>query len=194
MNPCLKTLLPATILLGMSANADAALANYLEITGIKGDSSVKGHEGQIDVVSWGWGLSKGAQIGPGQVLASPGDPKLQNLSIVKNLDGASAPLQAQVFLSSVLPTVTLQTIDDNCGGDAHPLSTVVLTNAVATSSSMGFGADLNGAPQESVTFAFEKICILSEIQDDNGACLSFDTKGFSYDFVKDIADSPVSCP
>jgi type VI protein secretion system component Hcp len=48
---------------------------------IKGESKVKGHEGEIDVLAWSWGLSEAA-----------GKVTLQDLSIRKSVDLASVPI------------------------------------------------------------------------------------------------------
>jgi type VI secretion system secreted protein Hcp len=63
----------------------------LEIDGIKGESSDKGHKGEIEILSWSWGVSN-----PGTAAGGGGGgtdkPTFQDFSFTKHIDKSSPKL------------------------------------------------------------------------------------------------------
>ena len=66
----LISVIVGSLLLGGTLHDDAFAAAFLKIADIKGESSDKNHEDEIDVLSWSWGMtqsgttSTGASVDP----------------------------------------------------------------------------------------------------------------------------------
>jgi type VI secretion system secreted protein Hcp len=96
---------------------------------IKGESVVKGHETEIDVLSWHWGMTQSAstQIGGG---GGTGSADVRDLSIVKYVDGATPIIYQYCFNGTHIPTGVLTAI--KVGGKAGPIEYIKITMASAT--------------------------------------------------------------
>ncbi len=69
-------------------HADAAVDMFIKIGDIKGESQDDKHKGEIDVLSWSWGMSNsGTVVGSGG--AGAGKANFQDLSVTKYLDKSS---------------------------------------------------------------------------------------------------------
>jgi len=73
-----------------------AVSIVIKIGSIKGESVVKGHEGQIDVLEWNWGLtqSASAHVSTG---AGSGSADVRDLTIKKFVDASSPTLLQEAF-------------------------------------------------------------------------------------------------
>jgi type VI secretion system secreted protein Hcp len=89
MKSILATLVGATLLAAVPAQAANDL--YLNIAGIKGESTVKGYEGANPVLAWSWGLSSTSTA-----LGGPGKLNLQDLSWTQYLDSGFIDLYANL--------------------------------------------------------------------------------------------------
>lgn len=94
----------ATSLLA-SSNAMAAVDMFLKIDGVTGgESQDDKHKGEMDVLAWSWGQSTGeARTGRGKGPAVC----IQDLSITKYIDSASAELIMNSVVGEVAPTAVL---------------------------------------------------------------------------------------
>lgn len=71
---------------------------FLKIDGINGESYAKGHKGEIDVLSFSWGVGAPQSANGGGNGGGTGRATLQDLVIVKHMDTTSPPL-AQACIS-----------------------------------------------------------------------------------------------
>jgi hypothetical protein len=70
-----------------STSVVSASDMFLKLTGIKGESTDKTHRGEIDVLSWSWGMSTGT----GKVKRGTIAPQcIQDLTLTKYIDMASS--------------------------------------------------------------------------------------------------------
>jgi type VI secretion system secreted protein Hcp len=87
-------LLPASVLIALgiaTPSADAANDMFLKLEGIDGESRDSTHKGEIDVLAWSWGASRGPASDKKH--ASPSENlSIQNLSLTKFVDKASPEL------------------------------------------------------------------------------------------------------
>ena len=98
----------------------AIAAMYLKMTGITGESLANGHVGDIDLVSWDWGLQSAHALGDG----SPGGASSFNaLNIVKRVDRATPTLFKFCDEHKVVSSATL-TVSKASG--ASPLEYVTI--------------------------------------------------------------------
>ena len=99
-------------------------AMTLKMTGVTGESLAQGHIGEIDVVSWGWGLQ-----GSRSVLSdgSPGSASSFNeVTLVKLVDRATPVLFGYCERHMLVSSATL-TVEKASGGD--PLQYLTLDMA-----------------------------------------------------------------
>jgi len=62
---------------------------FLKVKGVTGESSDADHKGEIEVVSWAWGMEAPASVATGQAL---GRATLSELHVVKRVDQSSPTL------------------------------------------------------------------------------------------------------
>lgn len=190
MKPSIKSLLPAAITAAavLTPSAASAVDIVMETDPvINGDSVLNGHEGDIDVVSWGWGLSNASTYDSGGF--QQGNTSVQSVSVVKNLDSASPELYKRILDASTLTSATIF-VKADCGG-LYDQMKILMTGPAVTSNSIGFGTDLDGAPTESMTFIYSKICIAVTVVDN--VCKT-STTSTTYDVVANKVSTGTSCP
>jgi type VI secretion system secreted protein Hcp len=146
-------LVPPTVLLA-AQYASGAFTAYIQIDGIKGESTAKGYEGWIEVGSAQWGVGR-AISSPAGGNREASAPSISEISLTKTLDSTSPAL----FLNAVgggAPggvTVKLRLVDTTAGTVFYELTlSNVLVSSQSNSASPG-----DGRPQESISLNFTKI-------------------------------------
>ncbi len=128
---------------------------FLEIEGIKGESSDKDHPDWIEILSFNWGVS---QMASGSASSAGGGSSqradFQDLSIVKELDMASPLLNKACWGGQHIGKVTLQ-LNRAAGAKRQKYMEYVMENVIISSVSIGGGG--GGVPTESLTFNYGKI-------------------------------------
>jgi len=83
----------------------------IKIGDIAGESTVANHAGEIDVLSWGWGLNQSAsgQVGG----AGSGTADVKDLTFTKFVDNSSPTLIQQCFEGNNLGDTVLTVIKAN---------------------------------------------------------------------------------
>jgi type VI secretion system secreted protein Hcp len=101
---------------------------FLKVQGVTGESTDPEHTGEIQVVSWSWGLQSPTEAITGR---AAGRVVLSELHIVKRVDQSSPTLMSYLRNNRVVPTVRLAV---RKAGD-RPLTyfTIELQNAKVTS-------------------------------------------------------------
>jgi type VI secretion system secreted protein Hcp len=127
-----------------------AVDMFIKIGDIVGESKDQTHAGEIDVLSWSWGMSQdgNAQLGGG---AGAGTVDVQNLSFTKYVDASSHLLMKAICTGAHYPEATL--VVRKAGGTA--IEYIVIKMKEVFISSVGNG----GSPseeklQENVTLNF----------------------------------------
>jgi type VI secretion system secreted protein Hcp len=108
MKTLLATLVGATLM--ATVPAQAATDIYLAIDGVKGESRVKGYEGQIPVLAWSWGAS---YSGTSQL---EGSVNVQDLNWTQYLDASFVPLFDLLATGTKFDTATLSAVGAGLGG------------------------------------------------------------------------------
>jgi type VI secretion system secreted protein Hcp len=131
--------------------ANAATVDYfLKLDGIKGESTASGHEGEIELVSFSWGVTREVTAG-----SSEGDlkAKFEDLGVVKFQDKSSTKLFLASASSKVIDKVVLTGIRTDLAGQQFmkiELEKVVVSSFIESSST-------GELPTENVKLNFEKI-------------------------------------
>ena len=130
---------------------------YLLIEGIPGESTAKGFEDHIEVLSYGHNVSQSANMSASTAGgATTGRSTHGDFSIVKELDKASPLLNQQCSSGMHIPTITMVLVRSSGSDDRVPYMEYKLTRCIISSVSVGGGGG-DAMPSESVTFNYGKI-------------------------------------
>ena len=104
---------------------------FLAVDGVTGEAQDEGHKGEIDVVSWSWGMQATTDVATG---AAAGRAKLSELHVVKRVDQSSPTLMSFLKNNKLAKTAKLTV---RKAGGAEPLEyfTIELFNARITTDS-----------------------------------------------------------
>ena len=139
----------ASAVAAASASADDIL---IKLDGVTGDSAVKGHEKEIDALSWSWGASNTGSAGISGG-ARAGKTQFSALTITKRVDSSSPRLFQSVSAGEHIRTLNLSVLKS--GGRAGGayikirLTDVLITSVTTTGNNSAF-------PTEEVKFDFSK--------------------------------------
>src|SRR5579863_1543378 len=155
-----------------------AIDSFLKLGTLKGESVVKGFEDQIQLLSWGWGMT---QSGTTHTASGGGAGKVDvsDLQVSKHVDAASPMLALACCKGTHYDSATLTM--RKAGGTALEYVTITLTDLIVTSYSVseGGGGDLL---TDTFTLNFAKYKYSFQPQDNKGA-----KKGGAIDATWDIA-------
>lgn len=77
---------------------------FLKMQGVTGEAGDSEHKGEIDVVSWSWGLQASTSVAPGQ---AGGKATISELRIVKRVDQSSPTLMSFLRGHKLIPQALL---------------------------------------------------------------------------------------
>lgn len=141
--------------LSMLAASTPALASdmFLKIDGIKGESQVKGHKDEIEIMSWSWGQSTGtARVKKGRLPATC----IQDLHLMKQIDKSTPALITNGILGNVAPTAVLMLTRGGEEGQEQEFLKLTMKNVTVVSFQVS-ASDGGGLPTESVSLHFESM-------------------------------------
>ena len=155
-----------------------AIDSFLKLGTLKGESVVKGFEDQMQILSWGWGMT---QTGTTHSASGGGAGKVdvQDLHVVKNIDAASPNLALSCAKGTHYDTAVLTM--RKAGGTALEYVTLTLTDVLVSSYSVSSSGG-NDQLQDTVALNFGKFKYSYQPQDNKGA-----KKGGAIDATYDIA-------
>lgn len=155
-----------------------AVDSFLKLGTLKGESVVKGFEDQMQILSWGWGMS---QTGTTHSASGGGAGKVdvQDLQITKYVDAATPTVVLACCKGTHYDTAVLTM--RKAGGTALEYLTLTMTDVLVSSYSCS-GADGNDLLTETVALNFGKFKFSYQPQDNKGA-----KKGGAIEATFDIA-------
>lgn len=132
-----------------------AVDMFLKIDGIKGESSDNKHPGEIEILSYSWGVS---QHGTHNTSAGGGRTTqradVSDFTITKTMDAASTNLFLACASGKHIPNVVLSL--HRAGEDKQQYAQYTLSDVIVSSYQPG-GASGGDVPMESISFNFSKI-------------------------------------
>jgi type VI secretion system secreted protein Hcp len=155
-----------------------AIDSFLKLGTLKGESVVKGFEDQMQILSWGWGMT---QTGTTHSASGGGAGKVDvhDLQFTKHIDAASPTLVLACAKGSHYDTATLTM--RKAGGTALEYVTLTLTDVIITSYSVSH-SDGHDLLNDTIALNFGKFKYSYQPQDNKGA-----KKGGAIDATYDIA-------
>jgi type VI secretion system secreted protein Hcp len=140
---------------------------------IKGEAGTEGHQDDIRVLAWHWGVSSASAVGSG---AATSRRQYRPLVVSKAVDTASTGLLKALAGNDELKSVKLTM--RKAGGSALPYFTMTLQAGRVID--VQVDVDDDGRAAERVTFAFTKIDVGYQPQKSDGS------GGASYTFTDDV--------
>ncbi|HET8874753.1 MAG TPA: type VI secretion system tube protein Hcp [Casimicrobiaceae bacterium] len=173
------------VALGISAMpALAAVDSFIKIAGIDGESQDEQHKGEIDVLSWSWGMSgvssRASSTNPSQPVGPLARACAREFTITKQVDKASPSLFANAATGTPIQNAVITV--RKAGRGQQEFMTITLSNVVVSSVAQ-VGASDDSGPTESVSFNFSSVLITFTPQNADGS---------AGDPIK--APAPGSCP
>lgn len=151
---------------------------YLTVDGVSGESQRKGHEGEIEIISFSFGGSNPSSVGIGSG-GGTGTVNLSSVNFVKMTDAASAELFKHMCMGKHFPKAKMTAYKS--GGD-KPLDYLIFefeefyVDNISWSGSQG-GSEI---PTESVSASFGSVKITYNEQNPDG------TKGGAHEGGWDV--------
>ena len=126
----------------------------LDIPDIKGQTTLKGFEDKIELLSASHGVAMQITGTQSNTERTSGRPNHQDLTVSKYVDLATCPLIAACNAATNLKTISL-TVGRNDAGAVLPYLVLTLDNAIVSSVSLSTGG--GDRPVETITFNYTKI-------------------------------------
>jgi len=145
--------LAACVLLTVAPGAIAASDYFLKLDGVPGESTDEGHRGEIEILSWSWGMD---QTGTGAAAARGGRTCLTDLALAKGLDKATPAMLASAASGMVIPTAIL--VGLRPGGERRQeYLRIELRDVIVTSYQTGGSG--GSVPVDSFSLNFSRISV-----------------------------------
>ena len=131
---------------------------FLKIAGIDGESSSKKHEGEIQLLSFSWGLSQSSSTGG--TGSGAGKVQVKEFTFVKEIDKSSPKLMEACCTGEHIHDVTL-TLSSGAATKGSPpekYMTIKFNDVVISSYQTGGGTG-GSVPMDQVSFSFSEIVV-----------------------------------
>lgn len=126
---------------------------FLKLDGIEGESSQKGHENQIDLLSWSWGESNSGSSAAGGGSGS-GKVSMQDFNFAMKINKSSPLLFKACANGAHIKEGTLTC--RRAGKEPRPYLTIKFTDCLVSSFQTG-GSQGDEVPTDSISINFSKI-------------------------------------
>jgi type VI secretion system secreted protein Hcp len=151
---------------------------FLKIEGIEGETKDSKHSGEIEILSWSWGVTQQGTMGANQG-GGAGKANFQDLSWQHNVDKASHKLMLACATGQHIPSATLSV--RKAGGEQQDYLTYKLSDILVTSVQNGASSEV---PVEQVSFNYAKVEFEYKVQDEKGKVGA--PQKFGYDLKKNV--------
>ena len=138
-------------LLGLVVNAQAAI--FLKLDDVLGESQARGHENEIEILSWAFAMSNSGTAATAGG-AGAGKVTFQDLSLTKLADTATPVLMLSTANGKVYKQAILTL--ERAGERPFVYYRVTMENVIVTSVSTG-GSGAESRPTESISLNFAKV-------------------------------------
>ena len=140
-----------------------ATNTFIQFDGIAGESTTKDHAGEIEVLSWNWGLDL-TTLTSGNGGASVGRPKPRDIHFVHRYDKASPALMRMAATGRHIKSAVISA--RKAGAGQKDFLKITLKEIFVTSIAAG---DDGGGPTEQVTLTYGDIQFSYRPQTNSGA-------------------------
>ena len=157
-----------------------AVDMVMKINGIDGESKIDGHEDEIDVIAWSWGMSQSGSFHVGGGGGS-GKVDVQDLSFTKWVDKSTHSLMLHCCNGKHIPDITL--VCRKAGDAAMDFLNIKMEKCIISSLSTG-GSGGEDRLTENVTLNFAEVTVEYCAQKDDGSADAANTFGWNIETNK----------
>lgn len=126
----------------------AAVDYFLKLEGVDGEATAKGHEKEIELLSYSWGVSNPGASGA----------RAQELSVVKTMDKSTPKLMLSCATGQPIPLGVITLERPNPAGTGEPVPYLVITMSdILVSSYQTSSSSSDPMPVESLSLNFTKV-------------------------------------
>ncbi len=135
---------------------DAAAASdyFLELDGVKGESKDEKHKGEIEILSFSWGVSQTGSFSSGGG-GGAGKASFQDIRFEKRIDKSSPLLAKRLWQGTHIKKAVLHVRKSGPGKPEY--MTITLENCLVLSFQTKPSEDSDSVPTERVSFSYSKI-------------------------------------
>jgi type VI secretion system secreted protein Hcp len=150
-----------TLVMFTTASSAAAVDYFLKIEGIEGESTAAGYEGQLEIISFSWGVERARDTNA---------PTLADLKIVAKVNKATPKLMLACATGQHIPEakLTCRKAGGSAGGGGY--YKITFSDLVVSSYQTGGSGSSSGdvVPTDQFSLNFSQIKVEYEPQDDLG--------------------------
>jgi type VI secretion system secreted protein Hcp len=139
---------------------------YLTVEGVSGESQRKGHEGEIELISFDFGGANPSSIGIGKG-GGTGTVNLSSFNFMKKTDAASAELFQHMCTGKHFPSAVL-TMYKSAGDEALDYLLFEFEEVYVDNINWSGSEGGDGIPMESVSVSFGKVTMTYNEQNPDG--------------------------
>src|SRR6476659_9963252 len=110
-----------------------AVDMFLKLDGVEGESLDHKHKGEIEILSFSWGLSNPSSIGSATGGAGAGKVKFNEFQIVKMIDSASPKLMEKCCQGEHISSGQLTLVQKGIKGNTEEFLKIKLTDILVSS-------------------------------------------------------------
>jgi type VI secretion system secreted protein Hcp len=129
-----------------------AVDMFLKIDGIDGESNDHKHKGEIEILSFSWGLSQ--QTAGGGTGGSTGKVSVQDFSFVKEIDKSSPKLMEACCTGDRISDVQITLVNKET---KQPYMVVKMSDCLISSYQTGGAGGGGAVPMDQVSFNFSNV-------------------------------------
>jgi type VI secretion system secreted protein Hcp len=146
---------------------------YLKFEGgpkVEGETTAKGHEGQIEVYSFSWGASNPTTVSPGKEGLSASRVSISSFNVMKKTEKSSPVLFSACCTGQAFDkcTVAMRKATGESGGQ-KPFLEYIFENVMVESVQWSGSSGGDDTPTESVSLAFAKCTVKYGLQQKDGS-------------------------
>ena len=136
---------------------DEIMTTYMQIDGIPGDVTAKGHENWIAIKDFSFGVKRSLSTDPGRVSDRESTrPSISEVSLMKKMDKSSPLLFGESCVGKAKPTIKIHLCQTD--NNLNPYAEITLNNVIVSGYQVHSNAQSNGAyPEEKIHLNFDKI-------------------------------------
>jgi type VI secretion system secreted protein Hcp len=122
---------------------------FLKLDKITGESTMKGHEKELEVDSWQFGMGRPSVSSPAGASRAATRVCISDMTVTRQLDSASPAIMNGILIGLNIANAKLTYVDN--GEEPQDRMTIEMTGVMLNSYSVSSGGD---RPYESVSFSF----------------------------------------
>ena len=130
---------------------------YLKLDGIKGECTAKGHEGEIEILSWSHSFSQPTSAVRASSGATIEKANHSDLTITKYIDSSTDDILARCWDGKQIPTAIISCYRADGAQDNVAVEYLNIKMEKVIISSVSIGGGAGDLPIENVSFSYGKI-------------------------------------